>query len=128
MSLQFGSSILKASAQDRYDTYLSAAIQADIQTHKDAFSRQAKCQALSCPVLVSAVSVLRTFLNLQPTGYTRTCGGRGLHGTPFKSQVKTSRTRLGVWQIAFPKTRVCYSRVPHSNCIRIMTSKRIRQV
>ena len=37
MSLQFGSSILKASAQDRYDTYLNAAIQADIQTHKDAF-------------------------------------------------------------------------------------------
>ena len=37
MGLQFGSSILKASAQDRYDTYLNAAIQADIQTHKDAF-------------------------------------------------------------------------------------------
>lgn len=37
MSLQFGSSFLKASAQDHYDTYLNAAIQADIQTHKDAF-------------------------------------------------------------------------------------------
>ena len=37
MSLQFGSNLLKASAQDRYDTYLNAAIQADIQTHKDAF-------------------------------------------------------------------------------------------
>lgn len=37
MSLQFGSNFLKASAQDRYDTYLNAAIQADIQTHKDAF-------------------------------------------------------------------------------------------
>ena len=37
MSLQFGSSILKASAQDQYDTYLNAAVQADIQTHKDAF-------------------------------------------------------------------------------------------
>ena len=37
MSLQFGSSFLKASAQDRYDTYLNAATQADIQTHKDAF-------------------------------------------------------------------------------------------
>jgi hypothetical protein len=37
MGLQFGSSLLKASAQDRYDTYLNAAIQADIQTHKDAF-------------------------------------------------------------------------------------------
>ena len=37
MSLQFGSNFLKASAQDRYDAYLNAAIQADIQTHKDAF-------------------------------------------------------------------------------------------
>ncbi len=37
MSLQFGSSFLRASAQDHYDTYLNAAIQADIQTHKDAF-------------------------------------------------------------------------------------------
>lgn len=37
MSLQFGSSFLKASAQNQYDTYLNAAIQADIQTHKNAF-------------------------------------------------------------------------------------------
>ncbi|RKU23770.1 hypothetical protein C6500_00875 [Candidatus Poribacteria bacterium] len=37
MSLQFGSNFLKASAQNHYDTYLNAAIQADIQTHKDAF-------------------------------------------------------------------------------------------
>ena len=37
MSLQFGSTLLKTSAQDRYDAYLKAAIQADIQTHKDAF-------------------------------------------------------------------------------------------
>ena len=41
LSLQFGSSFLKASSQNHYDTYLNAAIQADIQTHKDAFlSRQ----------------------------------------------------------------------------------------
>lgn len=37
ISLQFGSSFLKASSQNHYDTYLNAAIQADIQTHKDAF-------------------------------------------------------------------------------------------
>lgn len=37
MGLQFGSRYVKASAQDRYDTYLNAAIQADIQTHKDDF-------------------------------------------------------------------------------------------
>ena len=37
MSLQFGSSFLKASSQNHYDNYLNAAIQSDIQTHKDAF-------------------------------------------------------------------------------------------
>ena len=37
MGLQFGSNFLKSSAQNHYDTYLNAAIQADIQTHKDAF-------------------------------------------------------------------------------------------
>ncbi len=37
MSLQLGGTLLKASAQDSYDAYLNAAIQADIQTHKDAF-------------------------------------------------------------------------------------------
>ena len=37
MSLQFGSSFLKASSQNHYDSYLNAALQADIQTHKDAF-------------------------------------------------------------------------------------------
>ncbi len=37
MGLYLGGTFLKSSAQARYDTYLNAAIQADIQTHKDAF-------------------------------------------------------------------------------------------
>ena len=37
MGLQFGGNFLNASAQDRYDAYLNAAIQADIQAHKDAY-------------------------------------------------------------------------------------------
>ena len=37
MSFQLGGTLLKASAQEHYDTYLNAAIQADIQTHKDVF-------------------------------------------------------------------------------------------
>lgn len=37
MSLQLGATFLKSSAQEHYDSYLNAAIQADIQTHKDAF-------------------------------------------------------------------------------------------
>ena len=37
MSLQLGATLLKSSAHEHYDTYLNAAIQTDIQTHKDAF-------------------------------------------------------------------------------------------
>ena len=37
MSFQLGGTLLNASAQEHYDTYLNAAIQADIQTHKEAF-------------------------------------------------------------------------------------------
>ena len=37
MGLQLGGTLLKSSAQEHYDTYLNAAIQADIQTHKDAY-------------------------------------------------------------------------------------------
>ena len=37
MGFQLGGSLLKSAAQDHYDTYLNAAIQADIQTHKNAF-------------------------------------------------------------------------------------------
>lgn len=37
MGLYLGGTLLKSSAQARYDTYLNAAIQTDIQTHKDAF-------------------------------------------------------------------------------------------
>lgn len=40
IGLQFGSSFLKASSQNHYDSYLNAALQADIQTHKDAFRAQ----------------------------------------------------------------------------------------
>ena len=37
MGFYLGGTMLKSSAQERYDTYLNAAIQADIQAHKDAF-------------------------------------------------------------------------------------------
>ena len=37
MGLQVGGTLLNAAAQDRYDAYLNAAVQADIQAHKDAF-------------------------------------------------------------------------------------------
>ena len=37
LGLQFGGSLLKTSAQNRYDEYLNAAIQSDIQAHRDAY-------------------------------------------------------------------------------------------
>ena len=37
LGLQFGGNMLKASAQNRYDRYLNAAIQADIQAHRSAY-------------------------------------------------------------------------------------------
>ena len=37
LGLQFGGSMLKTSAQNRYDEYLNVAIQSDIQAHRDAY-------------------------------------------------------------------------------------------
>lgn len=37
MGLEVGGTLLKSDAQERYDLYLNAVIQADIQQHKDAF-------------------------------------------------------------------------------------------
>lgn len=50
IGLQFGSSFLKSSAQNHYDTYLNAAIQADIQTHKDAFRSRRNASTITSRV------------------------------------------------------------------------------
>ena len=61
MSLQVGGTLLKASAQDSYDAYLNAAIQADIQSHKDAFLVRRDARHPLCRASVSDVSDLLSF-------------------------------------------------------------------
>lgn len=83
MSLQFGSSFLKAAAQDRYDTYLNAAIQADIQTHKDAFLMRRNAGTLMSGVGLGCVG-LAVFISI----YNQ------LDTPESADNTETSRTRL----------------------------------
>lgn len=95
MSLQFGSNILKASAQDRYDTYLNAAIQADIQTHKDAFLIRRNTGAIMSGVGLGCVglAVLLSIYNQLDTPAPMADAVSAAYSS--KAQVATSRTRLG---------------------------------
>ncbi len=94
MSLQFGSSILKASAQDRYDTYLNAAIQSDIQTHKNAFRARRNAGTImasigsGCIGLAVLFSCYNQIVTPEPVEDT----GSGEHGT--KINVEGSKIRL----------------------------------
>lgn len=94
MSLQFGSSILKASAQDRYDTYLNAAIQADIQTHKDAFLIRRNASTimsgvgLGCVGLAVLFSIYNQLDTPEPVEDVVSSGYRS------NVQVETQRTHL----------------------------------
>ena len=94
MSLQFGSSILKASAQDRYDTYLNAAIQADIQTHKDAFLVRRNASTLMSGVGLGCVglAVLFSIYNQLDTPEPVEDAVSSLHRS--NAQVETQRVRL----------------------------------
>lgn len=61
MGMQFGSSFLKASAQNHYDTYLNAAIQADIQTHKDNFRARRNASTIMSGVGLGCVGLAVLF-------------------------------------------------------------------
>ena len=61
MSLQFGSSVLKASSQNYYDTYLNAAVQSDIQTYKDAFRARRNASTLMSGVGLGFVGLAVLF-------------------------------------------------------------------
>ena len=94
MSLQFGSSLLKASAQDRYDTYLNAATQTDIQTHKDAFLIRRNTGTIMSRVGLGCVglAVLLSIYNQLDTPELVDGSVSSAHGS--KAQVKTLGTRL----------------------------------
>ncbi len=94
MSLQFGSNFLKASAQDRYDTYLNAAIQADIQTHKDAFLIRRNAGTIMSRVGLGCVglAVLLSIYNQAKTPEFEE--GSTASVDELKNQVDTPRARL----------------------------------
>ncbi len=61
MGLYLGGTFLKSSAQARYDTYLNAAIQADIQTHKDAFLVRRNASTITSRVGLGCVGLAVIF-------------------------------------------------------------------
>ena len=95
MSLQFGSSILKASAQDRYDTYLNAAIQADIQTHKDAFLVRRNASTIMSGVGLGCVGLAVLFSIYNQLDIPEPAEDAVSTAHRSKVQAETSRTRLG---------------------------------
>ena len=121
MSLQFGSSILKASAQDRYDTYLNAAIQADIQMHKDAFRIRRNVSAIMSGVGLGCVglAVLFSIYNQLDTPEPVEDAGSAVRG--LKLQVETSKTNRSGFanhlsqntSLLFPRTT--FQLHPHYN-------------
>lgn len=61
ISFQFGSSLLKAGAQNRYDEYLNAAIQSDIQVHKNAYLARKNASLIMSRVGIGCVSLAVLF-------------------------------------------------------------------
>ncbi len=61
MGLYLGGTFLKSAAQARYDTYLNAATQADIQTHKDAFLVRRNASTITSRVGLGCVGLAVLF-------------------------------------------------------------------
>ncbi len=94
MGLQFGSSILKASAQDRYDSYLNAAIQADIQTHKDAFRVRRDAGTIMSGVALGCVGLAVLFEIYNQLDTRELVDGSAASVPNSKIQAGIPRTRL----------------------------------
>ena len=94
MSLQFGSNFLKAAAQDRYDTYLNAATQADIQTHKDAFLVRRNAGTIMSRVGLGCVGLAVLFSIYNQVVTPELVDGSTASADGLKDQVETPRTRL----------------------------------
>ena len=94
MGLQFGSNFLKASAQDRYDTYLNAAIQADIQTHKDAFLVRRNSGTIMSRVGLGCVGLAVLFAIYNQVVTPELVEDSTSLTDGLKNQAETPRTRL----------------------------------
>ena len=101
MSLQFGSSFLKASAQDQYDTYLNAAIQADIQTHKDAFLVRRNAGTIMSRVGMGCVGLAVLFSIYNQVVTPELVEGSTDPPDGLKNQSETPKTRLSNFAYRF---------------------------
>ena len=121
MSLQFGSSFLKASAQNHYDTYLNAAIQADLQTHKDNFLARRNASTIMSRVGLGCVGLAVLFsiysqLDTPEVVDESVSSAHGLH-----PRIALQRTRSGSFanrfsgnpSLLFPRT--AFQLRPHYN-------------
>ena len=94
IGLQFGSSLLKASAQDRYDSYLNAAIQADIQTHKDAFRARRDAGTIMSRVGLGCIGLAVLFSIYNQLDMPELVDSSASSEQGSKTHVKTPRIRL----------------------------------
>ena len=101
MSLQFGSSFVKASAQDQYDAYLNAAIQADIQTHKDAFLIRRNAGTIMSRVGMGCVGLAVLFSIYNQVVTPELVDGSADPADGLKDQSETPRTRLSNFAYRF---------------------------
>ena len=101
MSLQFGSSFLKASAQDQYDTYLNAAIQADIQTHKDAFLVRRNAGTIMSRVGMGCVGLAVLFSIYNQVVTPELVEGPADPADGLENQSETPKTRLSNFAYRF---------------------------
>lgn len=105
MSLQLGATLFKSSAQERYDAYLNAATQADIQTHKDAFLVRRNAGKIMSGVGLGCVglAVIFSIYNQLDTPSEPSELAEGDAFSGYRSQ--TLRTDLRAQQIDFTNSR-----------------------
>lgn len=105
MSLQFGSSFLKASSQNHYDTYLNAAIQADIQTHKDAFLARQNAGTIMSRVGLGFVGLAVLFSIYNQLDTQELIEDSASSAGNWNPDIRTSLTRLTGFRHDFSENR-----------------------
>ncbi|RKU17006.1 hypothetical protein C6503_11535 [Candidatus Poribacteria bacterium] len=123
MSFQLGSTFLKASAQEHYDTYLNAAIQADIQTHKDAFLVRRNAGTIMSGVGLGCVglAVLFSIYNQldtpsEPSEFTEGDAALGYRSQAVRTKLHTRRidfTNYGFGNTGLLFPRSAFQLLPH---------------
>ena len=123
MSFQLGSVLLKSSAQEHYDSYLNAAIQADIQTHKDAFLVRRDASTIMSGVGLGCVglAVLFSVYNQldtpsEPSEFTEGDAASGYRSQALRTNLHTRKIdftnyRLGNASLRLPRTS--FQLLPH---------------